>query len=442
MDQSSSTPNTLPPCDQQNVLFNAANSQNLKSMTTSVQHIRQNPQENDRQRLRNGLTEAKGTKVDRRNRQRGNENSENRQDSGSLGARSTEKILKDKLMQMENEQNLKRGTQLRTNGILTERPVNVNIDNQNSRVSSVSQNFEENQTKRPLNSKGSNQKIQDENTASLIAKKDPLTHAMKLRKLQKYSVKQLLHISKSKINFGKAMPGQIHEESLDIVNKTNQDFVVQIALDCENHEFQDTEEYVFSIRRSHLYDFNDKHYLIMAAYSSASFKITLKAPNVNKECDNKGYADISIQGLRDSFKVVLESTIKVPRVVCPKSLYHQGVKCSMIKLAAKEGKKQEYKLPFRNEGDLPLTVEFSFHNPTQNNQDDATMDCSVYPQVLTLQPNGTGFLNFSTRIGQPRLKDRKPSGKKEQGCYARKVLLGKVKDTNLFYSYFFWVETY
>jgi len=269
-----------------------------------------------------------------------------------------------------------------------------------------------------------------------------LAMAMNLKKLQKYSVKQLLHVSKAKISFGNGLPGQIVEESLDIVNKTNQNLIVHITLDCDNHEFRDTEEYVYSIRRSHLYDFNDKHYLIMAPFSSASFKVTLKVPNVKKEGDNNGSADISIKGLKESLKVLLESKIKVPKVICPKALHHKSAKLDIIKLAAKEGKKQEYKLPFKNEGDVPITLEFSFHNPGEAYKGE-TVDCSVYPQTVTIQPNSSSLLNFSAKVGQQiRVKDRKDSHHKGKGVCAKKVLLGKVKDTNLIYSYYFCIETY
>jgi len=283
-------------------------------------------------------------------------------------------------------------------------------------------------------SKELGQRGRNENNIASILKKDQLDQIINQRKLQKYTVKQLIHISKSIIDFGNIFPGQIMEESLDIVNKTNQNLVVEIGLGCENPDFYDTDEYVYSIRRSHLYEFNDKHYLVMAPYSSASFKVTLKAPNVKKSCNNKGFVDIAIQGLKSSHKIVLESNIKVPKVTCPKALYHRGSGCKMVRLAVKEGKKQECKLPLKNESDIPVTIDFSFYNNEEIGSDN--VDCCVSPGTLIIPANGTGYINFVVRT---KKTDRSQNENKK---HEKRIVLGKIKDTNLIYSFFFCIETY
>lgn len=408
--------------DQQNLPSDLSHNKDPSLVKFSSQQACQGMSNDDTTAQRKNVMEIKQTKTERRHRTRDNENSENIQNENTNVPSEKRAIPKEKNMLLDMRQSVKKSLGIRSNGILTERNPNIGFDSNRSQKDSEHQN------------------IKSQTNTPLATNKDPLTAAMNLKKLQKYTVKQLLHISKSKINFGNNMPGQIKEESLDIVNKTNQDLVVQIVLDSENQEFKTTEEYVYSIRRNHLYDFNDKHYLIMAPFSSASFKVTLKVPDVKKECDNSGYADISIQGLKTSFKVVLESKIKIPRVVCPKSLYHQNAKLNIIKLAAKEGKKHEYKLPFKNEGDTPVTMEFFFHNPGEAYKG-AKIDCSVYPQTQTIQPNSSIFLNFSAKVSRTGAGKEKKHKEKERLC-AKKVLLGKVRDTNLIYSFYFCIETY
>jgi len=70
----------------------------------------------------------------------------------------------------------------------------------------------------------------------------------------KFRLEDVLEISKKTINFGTRFPGQIVEEQLDIVNRSKHDFVVQIFVNCLNEELDNSDEYVFSVRRTHLYD--------------------------------------------------------------------------------------------------------------------------------------------------------------------------------------------
>lgn len=435
MDRSSSNSDILTSSGQKSL---SHQSQSLRRV--NLQQASQNTQENDITKQRDNTTEIKGVKTDRRYKVKENENSENYNAQNTPSAQNIGKA-KEKTMLIEGAQSVKKDGQIKNNAVLTERPVNIALENK----SLSSRRPDDIKRKQKISIEDQSQKSfdksLDESSFVTTPKRDPLAIAMNLKKLQKYSVKQLLHVSKSKICFGKNMPGQIVEEPLDIVNKTNQNLVVQIELDSENHEFRDTEEYVYSIRRSHLYDFNDKHYLIMAPFSSASFKVTLKVPGVKRDCNNNGFANISIKGLKEHIKVALESKIKVPKVTCPKSLFNQNAKLDIIKLAAKEGKKQDYKLPFKNEGDTPVTLEFSFHNPGEAYKGE-TAECSIYPQTVTIQPNSSSMLNFSAKVGQIRLRDKRTSHHKEKGVCAKKVLLGKVKDTNLIYSYYFCIETY
>ena len=104
----------------------------------------------------------------------------------------------------------------------------------------------------------------------------------------------LVHVSRKEANFGTNMPGQIVEEALEVVNKSGENLVVEILIDCLNEELQDTDEYVYSIRRSHAYDYNDKHYLIMAPYSSASFRLALKVPAIKSIDDIRGETKVMI----------------------------------------------------------------------------------------------------------------------------------------------------
>jgi len=248
-------------------------------------------------------------------------------------------------------------------------------------------------------------------------------------KNQKLSLNEILNISTQKMNFGVGMPGKIVEETLDITNKTNEDIVVQIFVDCLNAEFKDSEEYIYSIRRSHLYDYNDKHYLIMSPYSAASFKITLKVPNVRCESKILGEVKIAVRGAKGMSKVALTSSVTVPKVICPKELFHNDQQCNIIKLAIKQGKKQESKFPLKNLSNVPVSLDLNFYTP-KNVEEDTNFQCLINPGVVNIPPNGTVFVNIA-------LKNTKALGRLPENELRtlKKVLVGSARNSALMYTF-------
>jgi len=254
----------------------------------------------------------------------------------------------------------------------------------------------------------------------------------------KITIEDVLQISRNEIYYGNKFPGQVAEEGLEIVNKSGQDFVVQIIVSCLNEELNDTEEYVYSVRRSHLYDYNDKHYLIMAPYSCAGFKFALKVPNLKLSGRILGQVKISIQGVSGCYILDLAADVSVPKVFCPKELRVNGLEYPVIKLAIKEGKKSEIKIPIRNSGDVPVTLEFEFYEPKENHQERAMYDCMVHPNVVTINPNSTALTSILIKPWKVMMTNK---GLNKQKA-TRKILVGRVRDSALIYSFVFWIEMF
>jgi len=254
-------------------------------------------------------------------------------------------------------------------------------------------------------------------------------------KSSKLSLSEIVSISTQRINFGVGMPGKIVEESLDITNKTNEDIVVQIFVDCLNPEFKDSEEYIYSIRRSHLYDYNDKHYLIMSPFSSASFRITLKIPNVKQEVDILGDVKIGVRGVKGVNKIGLNSRVIVPKVICPKELFSTDIKCNMIKLAIKQGKKSESKFPLKNLSNVPVSLDLSFFTP-KNVEEDPQFQCLLHPSVINIPPQGMAFVNITLK--SLKTMGRIPSDQEQKSF--KKVLVGSARNSALIYSFLLCID--
>jgi hypothetical protein len=268
--------------------------------------------------------------------------------------------------------------------------------------------------------------IEDEETKQLKAKQ-----AAQAR-LRNFSLDELLHISRKEASFGTNLPGQIIEESLEVVNKSNENLVVEIIIDCLNEELQDTDEYVYSIRRSHAYDYNDKHYLIMAPFSSASFRLALKVPSVKVNGDIRGQARITVQSVNGKHVIEMFSGVSIPKVFCPRELYYKPLKTNIIKVAIKQGKKLESKIPLKNMSDVQITLDLEFHKSKAIGN--SKFDCFIYPTSVTIPPGGMTIVTLMLKYVGGGIKDNKD--------LLKRVLIGKARESALTYSFLLWIETY
>lgn len=67
---------------------------------------------------------------------------------------------------------------------------------------------------------------------------------------------------------------------MDIFNKCNESLVVKVVVLCHNEEFEDDDEYVYSVRKITNYDYNERFIVLIPPYKSMNFKIALKVPNI------------------------------------------------------------------------------------------------------------------------------------------------------------------
>jgi len=274
-----------------------------------------------------------------------------------------------------------------------------------------------------------------------VGGKTESVNASPVKEASKYKLDEVLHISRQNIFYGHKFPGQVAEEHFDIVNKSDHDFIVRIEVDCLNEDLQDTEEYVYSVRRSHLQEYNDRHYLIMAPYSCASFKFALKVPNIKTKGEIEGQVRVSIEDVPGVYTLEMNTKVCVPKVFCPKELRIPGMNHSVIKLAVKDGKKQDFKLPIKYNGPVPVTMEFEFYEPKDEADSDEKQmlfDCLAHPSVFTVPANGSAQLNVVVKPWKSITKTKKLEKNKPM----RKILLGKVRDSSVVYSFVFGVEFY
>lgn len=127
------------------------------------------------------------------------------------------------------------------------------------------------------------------------------------------------------------------------------------------------------------------------------------------------------------------SCVSIPKVFCPRELYNKNFGRNIIKLAMKQGKKLENKVPFKNTGSVPLTIDFEFHKPAE--KFNSKFDCFIYPTAITIPAGGLAVANVMLKfVGGPNAKDTKD--------LLKRVLIGKVRDSAVIYTFYLYIETY
>jgi len=254
------------------------------------------------------------------------------------------------------------------------------------------------------------------------------------KKVRKQCVEDFLLVTKRKTDYGTLVTGQVLEDSLEIKNQSDQDIWVQIEIDCFNQDLQETEEYVYSIRRDYAQDYNDRHYLFMAAGSAACFKMAIKVPLIKSNVEIIGETRIMVQGLPGMYKIPMCCTAILPKIVCPKELYCQQLKQNIVRLAIKAaGRKQESKMPLKNYSNIPITLEFGFYTPKETSLNQKHL-CLVYPNCITLPPNGMVVLTILVKGSQLEVDEKIKT--------INQVLVGKIVDSSVFYSFPLSIDLY
>ena len=246
--------------------------------------------------------------------------------------------------------------------------------------------------------------------------------------LKKPTINDYLEVSKSFVNFGEAMPGQVLEESIQVMNKSAKRILVQIDINCLNSELVGSEEYIYAIRRSRSQEYNDQHFISMSGYSHARFKLAVKTPGLKLSESIKGEVIFSIDKIADTASLTLKTTSLLPKLISPKQLFHNGLQCNVIKLAMKRSKKLDAKVPIKNLGDVPLVLEISMFTSKEREENDGYRSYS-HPPTLVLAGDSTGFVTvmlkppFSKQLASPKCTTIK------------RILVAKCKDASIMYSF-------
>ena len=253
-------------------------------------------------------------------------------------------------------------------------------------------------------------------------------------------IQDLVEVNRKNIDFGVQLPGKIVEESLQIINKSDQTLTIETYISCQNPELQDTLEYVYSIRNTSNYDYNERHSFTVGPHSLVSFKVALNVP-ASKSVSNEiqGQVRVITPNCQGELRVALKCNTIIPKVFCPKQLYSTVLRQNLINLAIESTKTQERKLPIKNDSDVEVTLELSFYTPPGVFANEGC-EISITPKVLTIPARGKATVTIVVKPLQQDLKNPVVESPKKKAV--QRVLIAKAQNSSVFYSFLLRIETF
>jgi len=261
-----------------------------------------------------------------------------------------------------------------------------------------------------------------------------LSHKQDFQDLSNKDFLQIITVSHEDVNFGKVLPGSIIEKVVEIKNRTVNNLAIRIHVICKDAVLREIDEYVFSVAEINKFNYHEKLLLVLQANSSVRFSLGLKVPNIKDERLIEGTYSIEIIGLNKMMTHILEATTRIPQFSCIKEIYDSQNKLFILKFALKKGKKQDFKVLFKNESEFCLDGCFEILENQRNLENELMM----YPGTACIEAFSIFTLNFmvkpkSAGIGFRNLHNL---------TTLNKVLLFKVKNSSLIYFFALAIELY
>lgn len=117
----------------------------------------------------------------------------------------------------------------------------------------------------------------------------------------------------------------------------------QIKINCLSKEFDELEEYVYSMRRpsqNEQFNYNDVFLIILSNKAISYYKLAIKVPNCKAEREILGNITISCEHTKGGDVVIpIRAKLVLPELVCEKMIKLKRISMPVIKLFMKNLKK-------------------------------------------------------------------------------------------------------
>jgi hypothetical protein len=217
--------------------------------------------------------------------------------------------------------------------------------------------------------------------------------------LNELTLDQVLQVNVKEVDFGDLFPGQILEETIIVINKLASTKVpFKIKINCLTKEFDELDEYVYSMRRpspSDNFNYNDTFMILLAQKSVSYYKLAIKVPLYKESAEILGSIEITsteCQGPSIIF-IPIRARIVLPKLKCEKMVHLKSINMSVIKLYMKTLQRQDFRIALKNLCPVNCVAEPMI---MKNEQTVAGIDFGFFPAQVSLTPNVT--INFMMTV--------------------------------------------
>lgn len=127
-------------------------------------------------------------------------------------------------------------------------------------------------------------------------------------------IREMLKLSEPKfIRFGIVFPGIVKEQKLMIENPSKHQLTLKVKVECYNEEYDDLEEYVYSIRKPPHFDYNDTYYVMMNEKDFITFLVAIKVPKIRERKALLGGITVSSDEFEGKFEIQLRADVRIER---------------------------------------------------------------------------------------------------------------------------------
>ena len=141
-------------------------------------------------------------------------------------------------------------------------------------------------------------------------------------------------------------------------------------------------------------------------------------------------------------KVMLFGVIDPPDLVCCKQVYDTETKQNKVPIALKPvSGTQKFRIQFQNNGSKEVEADFSFVKIGENKEGEFSMneylEFFCMPGTLKIPPKTVSILNVMVKVNMDKVDEAKKKGEKKLSRNLFKLLIAKITDSGILFSYFF-----
>jgi hypothetical protein len=101
-------------------------------------------------------------------------------------------------------------------------------------------------------------------------------------------IQEVITVNRLTVNFTAGFPGEVLEECVEVTTRGNDEITYKVHVLCDEPDLASLDEYVFSMRKTGGYDYNDKYLIMQSPGVKSTYKVALKVPDSNKERPLRG----------------------------------------------------------------------------------------------------------------------------------------------------------